>query len=394
MSIHYSRATPPPPPSSSHSNNHPSSSKTASVVSKSGNITLKTKANNGNKENTSANDFPSLGPASKSLGDTFRSANSFSSASGSTSFNSRNTGSNNTTGSTKFTNAKAKDTRLNDNSKKLCKEDFPSLSSGSSDHPMKNFLGVSKVTVPVNNNWSKTSQQVPKSQTATKTQFTLVENTTSKNRKKKAALPPGTLSFNSHPNSGGKKRPLRLGNVFEDNIDDNRETYGLGDAALFTSVAPESSSNIKIMASDSKKTSELKIGSLKTPVLKSVGDFPSLGGKKKNGSVAAVESWGPSLSGKKTSKTAPSAKSNFANTDMTFHTSYGETFAVSPTEETNGSSTNSKNSTKSSSQKSKKEKVSKLVYEFNHPPNFEKRNQQLIKTISEQCGGETDKFRQ
>lgn len=383
--------------------------KPSTVISKANNITLKSKASNnsiGNKENTSSKDFPSLGQASKSLEDTFRSASAFPSASGSTSFNSKNTGAPNM--ASKLTSAKFNENKFIENAKKVTQDDFPLLASNSIvDHPMKNYHGVSKVTVPVNNSWTKTTEHVPKSQTATKAPPPPVDTSSVKNKKKKANLPassatafvPGTV-VGSASNSG-KKRPLRLGNVFEDSDDDVqssalRNTYRLGEEALYTSVAPESTSNIRVMPAEafqSRKKSELKIGALKAPEFKK-GDFPSLGGmniggsKKNNNGEVLAESWTAAASGKKTNKAGQ--KSNFSNTDMTFHNSYGETFAISPSEESNSSLSNGKSLSKS--QKSKKEKVVKQMYTFIHPPDFEKRNQQLIQTISELCEGNTDKF--
>uniref|UniRef100_A0A6A7FSE2 RING-type E3 ubiquitin transferase n=1 Tax=Hirondellea gigas TaxID=1518452 RepID=A0A6A7FSE2_9CRUS len=420
-----------------------------------GNITLKSRINNasGNKENSNVyvDPFPSLGQPSKSLQSTFGSYNQFSSSASGPVSSTRSSPLNSNVSSTKVLSVKTKDPKSFE--KKLSgKNDFPSLLSDSQQNEhMKNYQGMSTVTVPVNNSWTKSTEYIPKSQAISKPPTPVDVSASSKANKKKkgnnqaqtaavvAAAASSSFSLtNGNSFQANKKRPLRLNNVFEESDDEEQKDASLAsmyntgsrrndDLFNYTSHAPESSSSVRTVSADAfdaKRKSELKIGSLKAaaPALSSFGDFPSLGGggatsnstnsnnvnKKKNNnnsSPSTSDGWSTINSIKKNSTTKNGVKSNFSNTDMTFHNSYGESFSISPSEESNGiyasvrnasrassapSSTKS-NSAGQSQQKAKKEK-NKKPHEFLHPPNFEKRNQQLIKTISEICGGNTDKF--
>lgn len=100
-----------------------------------------------------------------------------------------------------------------------------------------------------------------------------------------------------------------------------------------------------------------------------------------------------------------SKSNNFTNTDMTFHSSYGESFPISPSEEaptgsftpavrssSRASNASSSKGSSDSQKPQKKENLSKKQYEFIHPPDFEERNHELIKTISALFGGNSEKF--
>lgn len=365
----------------------------ASIVSKSGNnITLKSKAKytGGNKENSSSlGDFPSLGHPNRTLSHPFGGPDLYS-----TGQSQKFTPLASNVTVTKASSSKNKEYRSNGFQKPPSANDFPSLSS---DSGTKNYQGMSKVTVPVNNSWTKSTDRVPAASAAKPPSADSAKN----KKKKNVTVQQPSPAVTSAPSSHNKKRQLRLNNVFDDSDEEMDEpNYGVTfassrrdyDVYNHVSHVPEVSSSMKVLPAESfeaKKKSELKIGSLKNsvPKLNSSGAFPSLGGGKKssnfNNDDSMSESWAnKSSSSKKNAKNTKNQNDNFSNTDMTFHNSYGESYQVSAAN--NNKSANSKTSGKNK-EKSK--------HKFLQPADFEQRNQQLIKTISNHCGEDSQKYK-
>ncbi|KAA0197685.1 hypothetical protein HAZT_HAZT001212 [Hyalella azteca] len=389
---------------------------------KSGNVMPKSKNNfgGGNKENASAKDFPSLRQPSKSLTATFGGADSFNITTAPMQQSSKKPPLASNISSAKTTSVKSKELRINGFQKPPSSKDFPSLGSDSrSDNGMKNYHGMSKVTVPVNNSWTKKTEYVPAATPTVKTppsevepsSSSAVKNTANNKKKNSGAAPPNVVTNGTSQN---KKRPLRLGNVFDASDGEEEEeepNFGVTfapsrrDYEVYNHVSkvPEASSNMTLLSADTfeaRKKSELRIGSLKTPVpkLNSTGQFPSLGGKggnnsKKKTAVASenngtANGWANVTSKNPAPKNVKGESSNLATTDMTFHNSYGESYHILPS---NDSSNDVAVPKPGNAQKGKKDKIKK--HKFIPPEDFEQRNQLLIKTISDQCGRNTEQFK-
>ncbi|KAK7063166.1 hypothetical protein SK128_026171 [Halocaridina rubra] len=272
---------------------------------------------------------------------------------------------------------------------KFTNSDFPTLPMNpESQAHMKNYHGRSSVTIPVNNAWTNSVEHIPKPSEPG-------ENANgSKGKKKKK----GGKSENNN-NSGGqgnipngttkpaasKKKPPGLRNIFDDSSDEDsvKTDLTMGKLGDYQSIAPEASSNVKMITSETlneRKKSELKIGSLQKPPpeVNSEEAFPSLGS---SASMLTTSTW--SSPAKRASappgfSSKPKAPPGFSATDMTFTSSSGEKFAISPSSEVAASSAFTPQPTAS--------------YTFHLPPNFELRNKALIKAIHEECQGNEEKF--
>lgn len=286
--------------------------------------------------------------------------------------------------------------------KKLNPKDFPSLAPNpESQTHMKNYHGRSSVTIPVSNAWTHTVDQVPKASDGN-------EPSSSKSKKKKkgsnksAADVTSNSSANSNQSSSNstsnsvsngpakpstKKKPVGLHNIFDDDSDEDAVTMDLSMGKLgdYQSMAPVTSSNLNMITSDmvnERKKSELKIGTLRAPPPKLDNDdaFPTLGGSF-SPSPLATSTW--SSPAKSTAppgfSSKPKVPPGFSATDMTFTSSSGEKFAISPTSEAAVST-------------SAFTAQPTTTYTFQLPPRFELRNKRLIKTIHDECKGDEDKF--
>ncbi|KAB7500469.1 Zinc finger protein [Armadillidium nasatum] len=214
-----------------------------------------------------------------------------------------------------------------------------------------------------------------------------------------------------------KKKPLQLSNAFENaNPDEPMEDFSRGRIGEYEAVVPMLSSNIKVISSvdemtgNSPKKSELQIGQLKTPDF-SAEEFPSLGfgpvpsksSKATSKLVRSLElpnnsssSWNQSSKSSKKQIAEPPGFANnsstsvppgFANTKMTFTSSLGQNFAISPSSETP-----QKSLTNSSKTPCKEKRKMLKPPVFILPPNFEQRNNALIDAIRAGCDGNDEKF--
>ncbi|XP_037773226.1 E3 ubiquitin-protein ligase ZNF598-like [Penaeus monodon] len=361
------------------------------VISHSSNITLRSKANNKAKSKGLEEDFPALSVSTKTTN-----AGMGSSGWGSTAAAPAPSvpASGHQLGTFCCTSAKP--------GKKLNPKDFPSLAPNpESQTHMKNYHGRSSVTIPVSNAWTHTVDQVPKASDGN-------ETSSSKSKKKKkgsnksAADVTSNSSANSNQSSSNntsnsvsngpskpstKKKPVGLHNIFDDDSDEDGVTMDLSMGKLgdYQSVAPVTSSNLNMITSDmvnERKKSELKIGTLRAPPPKLDNDdaFPSLGGSF-SPSPLATSTW--SSPAKNTAPpgftSKPKVPPGFSATDMTFTSSSGEKFAISPTSEAAVST-------------SAFTAQPTTTYTFQLPPRFELRNKRLIKTIHDECKGDEDKF--
>ena len=284
--------------------------------------------------------------------------------------------------------------------KKFNAKDFPTLAANTDTQThMQNYHGHSSVTIPVSNAWTHSVEHVPKPSDPN-------ENLGSKGKKKKkgsnktatqgsqdgggntvqSSLSNGVSKTKSAP----KKKPLGLHNIFDDSDDEEAPKIDLSKGRLgeYESFAPQRGSNVKMITQDSvqeRKKSELKIGTLKSPpVMDSDEAFPSLGTAAT--SPLTTSNWSspakksapppPGFSGK------PKVPPGFSATDMTFTSSSGEKFAISPTSEGAVSTDFAEQPHRLSS------------YTFTHPPDFELRNKNLIRTIQNECQGEEEMFAQ
>lgn len=285
--------------------------------------------------------------------------------------------------------------------KKFNAKDFPTLAANADTQThMQNYHGHSSVTIPVSNVWTNSVEHVPK---PCEPNENLMGSKGKKKKKGPSKSPTATLggggggggntgqsnlsNGTSKPKSATKKKPLGLSNIFDDSDDEDAPKIDLSMGRLgeYESLAPKvSSSNMKMITQDmvqERKKSELKIGTLKSPpVMDSDEAFPSLGPATTSPlttstwSSPAKKSAPPGFSGK------PKVPPGFSATDMTFTSSSGEKFAISPTSE--GSiSTNFTEHPQSPSSSS-----------FAPPPDFDQRNKNLIKTIQKECQGKEEMF--
>ncbi|CAL4059614.1 unnamed protein product [Meganyctiphanes norvegica] len=290
--------------------------------------------------------------------------------------------------------------------------DFPNLAPVPPDQQqhMHNYHGKASVTIPVSNRWTNSTDHVPKPSG---------EPGASKGKKKKkGGNRPGSAdssnssrnhnnNINNNSKLASKKKPVGLSNIFDNSGDEDdggpKEDLSRGRVGEYESYGPAvANSNMKLITRDmidNRKKSELKIGNLKpakpAPTLDNEEAFPTLGGLGE--SLVTTTSW---LSPTKTNNKKANNKSNnkksggggpppgfsnkprvppgFTATDMTFTSSSGEKFAISPTSETPEAEDFSPQYSS--------------AYAFQLPPDFEQRNKMLIKSIQEECGGDSDKF--
>ncbi|XP_045130034.1 E3 ubiquitin-protein ligase ZNF598-like [Portunus trituberculatus] len=284
--------------------------------------------------------------------------------------------------------------------KKFNAKDFPTLAPNSeSQTHMQNYHGHSSVTIPVSNAWTHSVDHMPK---PTEPNENLMG---SKGKKKKKGpnkpatqnnqgsggntAPSSLANGTSKPKAAPKKKPLGLHNIFDDSDDEEAPKINLSMGKLgdYESLAPQQGSNVKMITQESltqeRKKSELKIGTLKSPpVMDSDEAFPTLGAPTPSPlttstwSSPAKKSAPPGFSGK------PKVPPGFSATDMTFTSSSGEKFAISPTSE-GAVSTDFTQQPRPPS-----------LYSFARPPDFEQRNKNLIRTIQNECQGEEEKFAQ
>lgn len=287
--------------------------------------------------------------------------------------------------------------------------DFPSLSpNAESQTHMRNYHGRSSVTIPVSNAWTHTVEQIPKpseagensggskgkkkKKAANKTNSVDNNSNNSSNNNSSASSPHGSmLNGMIKTKPATKKKSVGLHNIFDDSDDELKPDFSMRKLGDYESVVSEASSNMKLITSDmvndlkqanDVKKSELKIGTLKSPppMMDSDEAFPTLGpsvapsplATSTWSSPAMVSSVPPGFTGR------PNVPPGFSATDMTFTSSSGEKFAISPTSEDAVSPAGPVHSTQPSP--------------FRLPPDFEHRNKTLIRTIQEECQGDDDKF--
>ena len=299
--------------------------------------------------------------------------------------------------------------------------DFPSLKPNSqTQQNMKNYHGRSSVTIPVTNAWTNSVEHVPKASDA-------VSGSNNKGKKKKKNNQKNDNGFvsggNVNNNTGnyrmtngktsGKKKPLALSNIFDDSDDEDgpKMNFSAGKLGEYESVASHANSNINLITQDminNRGKSELNIGTLKShrnniPSFNPEDDFPSLdsfpslssnlscsnNNNKSNKSVTS-ESWRPNNS-KKNKNNGNQNKRNITSiqpTDMTFTSSSGEKFAISPTTE-NMTFIESETASLAEDTSFLSNTIS---YTFSPPPKFEIRNKNLIQTITNECAGNQGTF--
>ncbi|KAL7639736.1 UNVERIFIED_CONTAM: hypothetical protein RMT77_009146 [Armadillidium vulgare] len=297
-------------------------------------------------------------------------------------------------------------------------QDFPSLapSSGNLDEKLS-YSGRSSLTIPM-------KKPLQTKEAAKDKILENDENVGGKGKKKKKNISSKVNTIDNDkiavpttvPKSV-KKKPLQLSNAFENaNPDEPMEDFSRGRIGEYEAVVPMLSSNIKVISSvdemtgNSPKKSELQIGQLKTPDF-SAEEFPSLGfgpvpskgSKATSKLVRSLElpnnsssSWNQNSKSSKKQFTEPPGFANnsstsvppgFANTKMTFTSSLGQNFAISPSSETP-----QKSLTNSSKPPCKEKRKMLKPPVFILPPNFEQRNNALIDAIRAGCDGNDDKF--
>ena len=306
-------------------------------------------------------------------------------------------------------------------------DDFPMLiAQQNSQRHMKNYHGRSSVTIPVTNAWTNSVDHVPRPNEP--------GNISKGKKKKKNNINNNNNTFNNVSNSAkmsngsktnpSKKKPIRLGNIFDDSEEEEDGPvldFTASKAGDYESVAPSRSSNVNMITQDdlnNRKKSQLNIGTLKNHAASmafdadcdfpSLGNFPAIESSTKNFSSKAStnsnsanstnNSWRPMNSKKEKSKANQnSRKANenhknippgFQDTDMTFTTSLGEKYAISPTAER----ISPFDSDRTSSDQSSRHPTVTPTCTFSPPPNFEVRNKNLIQTITNECAGDKNKF--
>ncbi|XP_076043290.1 E3 ubiquitin-protein ligase ZNF598 [Oratosquilla oratoria] len=278
--------------------------------------------------------------------------------------------------------------------KSFQQKDFPSLApSSSSQQHMKNYHGRSSLTIPVNNSWTKTTDNIPRPSEPGEGNGGIGKG---KKKKKGGRGISGDGSSQGNVTNGntkpaGKKKPIGLSNIFDESDEEGpKEDLSWGKVGEYESALSAPQSNVNLITSDTlneRKKSELKIGTLKAPPkFDSDGDFPTLGGLgggRPCSSPLSTSTWSlqPKVSAvppgfSKKAKVPP----GFSATDMTFFSSSGEKFAISPTSESSGSGASALAS------------QPPVTHSFILPPNFEQRNKDLIKTIHDCCKGDSVKF--
>ena len=341
-------------------------------------VSVKAKSNfgGGNKENNSQEEYPSLGAPSKTLGDVFRTVNVTPLASNVSSSRSNNQ---------EFTKVKSsKSANSHHPNKAFTESDFPSLESdfdASKINGPKNYHGMSKVSVPVSAFRDKSDK--PRVDSSLSNSSSSVSSKAVKKKKVNREVEAPRKGSSTQQGGGtAKKRPVRLGNVFDGSDEEEAANrFTMTKEGDYTSLAAPTSSNVKLITAKQIEESErAKINSASlpksVPTFSSHGDFPSLSSGGSRNGVSTDVSWG----NKKASKGNEVKK--IVNTDMTFHNSYGQTFSVPSSNKT----TNSVNGSAKSKQKLN------FTHPFINPANFDTRNKNLIQTISNECGNNTAKF--
>lgn len=372
-------------------NNGKSKGAQIGVISHSSNITLQSKANNKNKSKGLDEDFPALSISKSNNMSTVGWGSTVVPAS--TPVQAKTLKTSKSDFPSLGPSMGAPSVAPSKPGKKFNSSDFPTLApNAESQTQMRNYHGCSSVTIPVSNAWTNSIDQVPKPSepgenvNGPKGKKKKKGNKTSDNSANTSGVTQGNMSNGTAKPPSSKKKPRGLHNIFDDSDDENgiKTDLSMGKLGDYESVAPPvASSNMKMISSDAineRKKSELKIGTLQKPPpkLDSEEAFPSLGGAS---SMLSTSTW--SSPAKKAAPpgffTKPRVPPGFTATDMTFTSSSGEKFAISPTSEAAATSPVFTTQPPPS-------------YSFHLPPNFEQRNKALIKTIHDECGGDEEKF--